>query len=236
MTGLLILYVFTLICGCLQIVTRDKSGADDSLCSQTGRGVLVTVLAMAGLGLIWLCTELNFPETQVYAWIITGIIFITTIINKAKLATVIYFGLTVLFVGGMTSSPYSVGQYDDTPFRIYHPCSYWITHKVHATGHASFEEKIIARRGQVFNVPDTYTLRGLRDIDGNIHIPGLCDFRDGYKKYEILFFNDDPHSVNVVRLTKEDGSSVILDWSGNDTQSPDYSIPTFYDDIDSRPT
>lgn len=239
MTGLIILYVLLAVCVVAQIASRRPDGIITEhgyyaynhgiFNGQSTAGAVISACSMLVLVFLWLCTLVDFPSSKPYAIAATVVVFAATLFNNAKLSVIIYFLIATVLGQAVYHYGYELHRNEAGTFELYHPATHWITHKTAASGAAVLDENIINSRGEVYNGASTARIAGIADDEGNLYIPRLCSLEQGYKQYEILFYNNDTTSVNVIKLTKDNGFSVVLDYYGHDTASEGYEPPHHFD-------
>lgn len=221
MAVFIILYMITVGCGVLQMFPfhdRDKF---------KWYTIVGYILSIVLTWLLIVCTRVDCPEL----WLLTLSVWIAVfLMSLYKFGE--WFLIPIMFAVFATIAvpSYQLVQLDDDTWAVCGRHTYWITGKVHARGVDPFGEQVVARIGSSEGIPDRHRFVGLHDNEGNIFIPRICGFDENMTRFEIGFYNDDPKSVNVVRLFRADGTSVTRDFTGKDVSSESYTIPTYDDD------
>lgn len=233
MIGIENLYVITisveLICVFIACRRSNRAYRDDLTWAGFVGLTVLFLISTALMTLMVACTNTHSDACRPLTIVLYVIMFIVWTIMTNYIVSI--FGL-YLIVFGMLFNDTTVSQTADGDYILYNPLSYFVTGAPLQQGMDYAESELVASRGRWHNEKSTRTIYSLRDKDGNVFIPGLCDYTDSIVRYDIKFYNGDPESVNVIYLTTHSGGVRVLDYFGRDTNAPGYTPPDYDDEID----
>lgn len=233
MTGFIIICVIVVLLAFL--TPRDylwgAIGTGNSDLWSEGRKHLYLWIGTALLIIVWICVKVDFPNMKIPAIILTALFYIVSI-SRAKCSVVEYF-IAGSLLALITMSLNRAGAYEpyesEGGYELRSKYTYWLTRKKEAVGKDWFKFEIIGRVGSPSKAPDRVKVYGLRDKTGAIHIPGICDFPEGFTNFTIEHYQGESDNAEVLHLKRPDGRGVYRDIYGKNTKEEDYRQPTYVD-------
>ena len=235
MTGFIILCVLAVIVGFV-LWGFSNEYEDYSPWKQDFKSVIASLIAMAIFVIMWFVVliDYNTVAMKIVASVIS-LWLLMSLAGNGGFCALIYCFVGFVIVGLLHESPYQVYK-TDNGLELRHPLTYWLTGRVEAVGVDSVDYRIAARRGNTAydNGQDISEreIIGLRDSKGRIHLPGICEYKDGFTECYPEFFKADLKNVEILHLCRPDGTSVRLDYLGNDTKADNYHQPEYNNDVE----
>lgn len=181
--------------------------------------------------LMWLCVILDLPDMKTVAWILTGIFILFTLISEITLAEYgIAAFLMLMFIGICPSGPGGYRpEYTESGVELRSPMTYWITRKVEKTGKDSFHFNMVGSIGRYDNSRPVTKVYGLRNEQGYIYIPKICDYSDRFTRLTLEPFQGNRSNVDIMHFYRNDGTEARRDKNGDNPDRDGYKQPTFDD-------